>query len=157
MDVSVYQWNFDRLLSLFQFYTPPADVFAGVGQVALPTTTAACGAGKESRLAACGWAAKHSVCKHTARRNPACVPRFSAVPQPDKRETHPTAAQPDTTLCAGAAAEMTQQGATLQNYNNELVKCAHRPPSCSATRIHAQLRPASRLQALRTSGRSVRR
>ena len=36
---------------------------------------------------------------------------------------------------------MTQQGATLQNYNNELVKCAHRPPAYSAIRIRAQHRP----------------
>ena len=52
MDVSVDSVVFsvertDFAALLFQFYTPPSDVFAGVGQVALPTTTAACGAGKE--------------------------------------------------------------------------------------------------------------
>ena len=79
--------------------------------------------------------------EHTARCNSACVRRFSPVPQPDKRKTHPAAVQPHTTWCAGAEADMTQQGATLQNYNNELVKCTHRPPTYSATRVHAQRRP----------------
>ena len=154
--VSASKREFFLALSILH---PPRLTFSleRLRQVALPTTTAACGAGKG--VAACRlWLSGKTqrVQAHSATQ-PACVPRFSAVSQPDKRETHPTAVQPDTTLCAGAAADMTQQGATLQNYNNELVKCAHQPPSCSAARIHAQLRPASHLQALRTSGRSVRR
>ena len=70
-----------------------------------------------------GWAANH-----TRTHASLCAPVGSArYPQPDTRETtHCSAA---IQLCAGAAADMTQQGATLQNYNNELVKCAHRPPA----------------------------
>ena len=69
---------------------------------------------------------------------PPCVRSYEELryPRPDKCDNH-CRSQPHTTLCAGAAADMTQQGATLQNYNNELVKCEHRPPSYSATRIHA--------------------
>lgn len=149
------QEDFRRALSILH---PPRLTFSLelVSRWPCPPPQRRAGQGR-SRDLPLGWAAKHSVCKHTARCNPACRASLGSARYPDKHETHPTAAQPHTTLCAGAAADMTQQGATLQNYNNELVKCAHRPPSCSATRIHAQLRPASRLQALRTSGRSVRR
>ena len=88
----------------------------------------------KSRSAAGGWAAWHTSTQHDATLRASVG--SARYPQPDKRETHPAAAQPHTTLCAGAAADMTQQGATLQNYNNELVKCAHR--SHSAIRVHAQ-------------------
>ena len=91
----------------------------------------ACGAGRKPRSAAGGWAANHTSTQHDATLRASVG--SARYPQPDKRKTHPAAAQPHTTLCAGAEADMTQQGATLQNYNNELVKCTHRPPTYSAT------------------------